>query len=144
MSRIGAIGFSMGGAALAQVAAQDDRLSAVILEATYPTLKQEIRYRARFFGPLSQIPAVRVMRWAGIDVDGVRPIDDLCTISPRPLLLIYGELDTDVPPGTPQAMLDAACAGADLWIVAGAGHQNVTEVAPDAYAVRLLAFFGDR
>jgi pimeloyl-ACP methyl ester carboxylesterase len=81
------------------------------------------------------------MRQAGIDVDGVRPIDNLCAISPRPLLLIYGDRDADVPPGTPQAMLDATCGKADLWIVVGAGHQNVTKVAPEAYTARLLGVF---
>jgi dipeptidyl aminopeptidase/acylaminoacyl peptidase len=142
VSKIGAIGFSMGGATLAQVAAGDDRLDAVVVEAAFPTLTEEIRYRSRAFGPLSQIPTLQVMRRAGVDVDGVRPIDDLCAISPRPLLLIYGELDADVPPSTAEAMFDAACDPAELWIVAGAVHQNPIEVLPEEYAARLLAFFG--
>lgn len=139
--KIGAIGFSMGAATLAQVAARDDRLGAVVIEAAFPILADEIRYRSRAFGPLSQIPALRVVRRAGVDVDGVRPVDDLCGISPRPVLLIYGELDADVPPGTPQAMFDAACDPAELWIIEGATHQNYTAVVPEEYATRLLSFF---
>ncbi|MDY7075990.1 MAG: alpha/beta fold hydrolase [Chloroflexota bacterium] len=139
--KIGAIGFSMGAATLAQVAAQDDRLSAIVIEAAFPTLAEEIHHRSRAFGPLSQIPALRAIRRSGVDVDGVRPIDDLCRISPRPVLLIYGELDTDVPPGTAQAMFDAACEPAELWVVAGATHQNYAEVAPEEYTARLLRFF---
>jgi fermentation-respiration switch protein FrsA (DUF1100 family) len=81
------------------------------------------------------------VRRSGVDVDGIRPIDDLCAISPRPLLLIYGGLDADVPPGTAQAMFDAACEPAELWVVEGAAHQNYAEVAPEAYAARLLSFF---
>jgi dipeptidyl aminopeptidase/acylaminoacyl peptidase len=142
VSRIGALGFSMGAATLAQVAAGDDRLGAVVLEAAFPTLREEVRYRSRVFGVLSQAPALRAMRRAGVDVDGVRPIDGLCGIAPRPLLLIYGEQDTFVPPGTAQEMYDAACDPVDLWVVAGAGHQNYGEVVPDAYAARLLRFFG--
>lgn len=141
VSRIGAIGFSMGGATVAQVAAQDERLGAVVLEAAYPTLKEEIRYRTRFFGPLSQIPAVTAVRRAGVDIDGVRPIDDLCAINPRPLLLIYGDRDADVPPGTAQAMFEAACDPVELWVIAGAGHQNPADIAPEAYAARLSRFF---
>ena len=132
----------MGAATLAQVAAGDDRLGAVVLEAAFPALKGEIRFRSRVFGVLSQVPVLRVMRRAGVDVDGVRPIDDLCGIAPRPVLLIYGERDTFVPPGTAQAMYGAACDPVDLWIVAGAGHQNYSEVVPDEYAARLLSFFG--
>jgi pimeloyl-ACP methyl ester carboxylesterase len=58
------------------------------------------------------------------------------------VLLIYGELDGDVPPGTAQAMFDAACDPAELWIVEGATHQNYVEIVPAKYAARLLSFFG--
>jgi len=142
VEKIGAIGFSMGAATLAQVAAQDDRLDAVIIEAAFPTLAGEIRYRSRVFGPLSQIPASWAVRRAGVDVNCVRPIDDLCLISPRPVLLIYGEMDADVPPGTAQAMFDAACDPVDLWIVEGATHQNYLEAVPEEYTAQLLSFFG--
>jgi fermentation-respiration switch protein FrsA (DUF1100 family) len=76
-----------------------------------------------------------------VDVDHVRPIDNLCAISPRPVLLIYGELDTDVPPGTAQAMFDAACDPVALWVVQGATHQNYATIVPGEYAARLLSFF---
>lgn len=141
ISTIGGLGFSMGGATLAQVAAYDERLSAVVIVAAYPTLAQEIRYRARSLGPLSQLPALRAIRKAGVDVRDVRPIDDLCAISPRPLLLIYGQTDADVPPGAAQRMIDAACQPAELWIVAEAGHQSLAEVVPEQYDTRLIGFF---
>ena len=141
VDRIGAVGFSMGAATLAQVAAQDERLSGVVIEATFANLAQEIRYRSRAFGPLSQIPALRAIRQSGVDVDGVSPAEDLCAISPRPVLLIYGELDADVPPGTVRAMFDAACDPAELWVIEGAAHQNYTEIVPEEYAAHLLRFF---
>jgi alpha-beta hydrolase superfamily lysophospholipase len=140
--RLGAIGFSMGGAVLAQVAATDSRVGAVVIEATFPTLGEELHYRARQFGWLSQLPALYVMRQAGIGLDRVRPVDVLCAISPRRVLLIYGSADAFVPPGTAQAMQEAACGSADLWIVPGATHQNFTEAVPAEYAARLLDFFG--
>jgi dipeptidyl aminopeptidase/acylaminoacyl peptidase len=141
VEKIGAIGFSMGAATLAQVAARDERLDAVVIEAAFPTLVEEIRYRSRAFGPLSQIPTLRAVRQSGVDVDHVRPIDNLCAISPRPVLLIYGELDTDVPPGTAQAMFDEACDPVALWVVQGATHQNYATIVPGEYAARLLSFF---
>jgi dipeptidyl aminopeptidase/acylaminoacyl peptidase len=138
---IGALGFSMGAATLIQVAAQDDRLGGVIIEAAFPTLSEEIRYRSRAFGFLSQLPSLWTVRRAGVDVNGVNPIDDLCMVSPHPTLLIYGEMDADVPPGTPQAMLDAACDPVDLWVIEGAAHQNYSEVVPEEYSERVLEFF---
>ncbi len=142
ISEVGAIGFSMGAATLAQVAVQDNRLSAVIIESAYPTLEDEIAYRSRAFGILSQWPAFWVMYQAGVNVSGVRPSDNLCAINPRSLLMIYGELDTAIPPGTVQTMRNAICAPEELWVVNGAGHQNFMEVAPKAYTDRLLSFFG--
>jgi dipeptidyl aminopeptidase/acylaminoacyl peptidase len=141
VEEIGALGFSMGAATLIQVAAQDDRLSAIIVEAAFPTLREEIRYRSRALGFLSQLPSLWTVRRAGVGVNEVNPIDDLCMVSPRPTLLIYGEMDADVPPGTPQAMLDAACDPVDLWVIEGAAHQNYSEVVPKEYSERVLAFF---
>jgi dipeptidyl aminopeptidase/acylaminoacyl peptidase len=140
--RIGAIGFSMGGATLAQVAAQDSRLRAVVIEAAFASLDATIRYRSRYLGPLTQWPSLWAVRRAGVDVDDVTPVADLCAISPRPVLLIYGERDSDVPPGTAQAMYEAACEPVEQWMVVGARHQNYMEVAPQEYAARLLGFFG--
>ncbi len=141
VEEIGALGFSMGAATLIQVAAQDDRLGAVVVEAAFPTLREEIRYRSRALGFLSQLPSLWTMKRAGVDVNEVNPIDDLCMVSPRPTLLIYGEMDADVPPGTPQAMRDAACNPVDLWVIEAAAHQNYSEVVPKEYSERVLEFF---
>jgi len=51
-------------------------------------------------------------------------------------------MDADVPPGTAQAMFDAACDPVDLWIVEGATHQNYLEAVPEEYTAQLLSFFG--
>jgi uncharacterized protein len=139
--KIGGIGFSMGSAALTMAAADDTRLEAVILEDGYAGYRDEIFYRARVFGPLSQLPALLAVRRMGVDIDEMRPADALCRISPRPVLLVYGEHDLDVPLGTPQQMLDAACQPSELWIVPGIGHENPASADPAEYEQRLLAFF---
>jgi dipeptidyl aminopeptidase/acylaminoacyl peptidase len=139
---IGSLGFSMGAATLAVEAADDPRLRAVALEAPFPTLEEEFRYRSRLFGPLSQWPALFELRRAGLKMDVVQPIRSLCAISPRPILLIYGTLDDLVPPGTAQAMGAAACPPAELWQVPGVGHGNYAQAVPEAYTARLLRLFG--
>jgi dipeptidyl aminopeptidase/acylaminoacyl peptidase len=142
VDRIGAIGFSMGAATLIQVAAEDERLQAVIVEAAFTDLETTLKYRTRAFGPISQLPTVWAIRNRGVDVDDVRPVDDICRISPRPVLLIYGDQDADVPPGSAQTMFKAACDPVDLWIIQGAHHGDTMTVAPEAYSARLLDFFG--
>lgn len=139
--RIGALGFSMGAGVVAEVAANDERVEAVVLESGIATLKDEVNYRARAYWLLSQLPAMASLRGEGIAVDDFRPIDRLCTISPRKILLIYGELDEAVPPGTAQAMLASACDPVELWEIPSAGHSNFVEIVADEYASRLIEFF---
>jgi dipeptidyl aminopeptidase/acylaminoacyl peptidase len=139
--RIGAIGFSMGGATLAHVAAWDTRLKAVVIESAFDSQDHVIRDKAGVLGPLTEIPALWAIQRKGIDIGAVRPVDDVCRISPRLVLLIYGDQDRTIPPGAQRAMFAAACGSEETWLVADAGHQNFMEVAPDAYSVRLLDFF---
>jgi alpha-beta hydrolase superfamily lysophospholipase len=139
--RIGALGFSMGAGVVAEVAAVDERLEAVVLESGIATLEDEINYRARAYWLFSQLPAMASLGGEGIAVDDFRPIDRLCAISPRKILLIYGELDDAVPPGTAQAMAAAACDPVELWEIPSASHSNFTEIVSDEYSARLIDFF---
>ncbi|MCD4684906.1 MAG: alpha/beta fold hydrolase [Anaerolineae bacterium] len=140
-ARIGAICFSKGAAAVVGAAADDDRLQAVVIEASFDTLDAVIRANSSTFGPLTLLPARWAIRRAGVDIDDVRPVDDLCRISPRPVLLIYGDQDGVVPPGAAAAMFAAACDPAETWLISGAGHHNYTQTLPDEYPARLIAFF---
>ena len=85
--------------------------------------------------------ALLAIRGEGVEVDEIRPIDKLCSISPRKLLLIYGELDEGVPPGSAEAMLSEACEPVEMWIVPLANHRNFVEIAQEEYLARLLRFF---
>lgn len=140
-ARIGGVGFSMGGAALALAAASDSRWRAVVIEAAFATLDAVIDDQSGLLGPLTQLPARWSIQHQGVNVDRVRPVDALCAISPRPLLLIYGDQDRTIPPGTAQAMFSAACQPVQTWLVPGAGHQNYTQVSPDIYPALVLDFF---
>ncbi len=141
--RIGALGFSMGGATVTESAAHDPRLKAVVIEAAFADLRETTRYRARLLGPLSKTLAVWSVQHQGVHLDEVRPVDALCQISPRPVLLIYGDRDKDIPTGDAQEMIGAVCDPAETWLIHGAGHGNYPAVVGDEYAARLLAFFGE-
>ncbi len=139
--RVGGIGFSSGGAALACVAADDQRLRVVVLEATFPALRDLLHALARPLGAVGRRAVVWRMRRCGVDVDAVRPVDALPRISPRPVLLIYGDQDTLVPPPLQARMIAAAREPVEVWRVLPARHQNFAEVVPEEYAARLIAFF---
>jgi amino acid adenylation domain-containing protein len=138
---IGALGFSMGGVVAAEVAAADRRLAAVVIEAAYPSLEEAVRWDFRRWGLLSELPAVWAVRRAGVRVDAVRPVDSLCWIHPRPVLVINGDRDS----GTPQLMQDemtrAACDPKEYWQVRGAAHGGYAQLVPREYERRLVEFF---
>lgn len=139
--RVGALGFSMGGSTVVEVAAHDPRLQAVAITGTYTTLRDELDHDARTWGPFSQLP----LRWsiaaAGVQLDRVRPVDVICQIAPRPVLIIDGDHDPSAPLDMEQRLADAACAPKEYWIVPGAAHGDYMAVDGAGYARRLTALF---
>ncbi len=139
--RIGGLGFSMGAAILAGVAAEDERLRAVVIESSYATLDDVIKQRLSLPGVLRD-PLVRVFEWReNANIEAVRPVDDLCRISPRPVLLIYGDQDDVLPPGSQQRMVAAICPPTETWLIHGVGHIYYRDHHTADYEARVLAFF---
>ena len=68
----------------------------------------------------------------------VSPIDDLPAISPRPVLLIYGEGELL---GGGDLQFSAAREPKELWVVPGGSHGRNYLVAKEAYEARVLDFF---
>lgn len=139
--KIGGLGFSIGGYMMAQVAATDTRLHAVVLAAT-PTSYSEYTYQGhRQWGYLSQLPAQLALRASGMKPDEFTPISMVRSIAPRALLVIGGDMDSVVPTTMSQQLYQAALQPKTLWIVPGADHGNYIDVAPHAYPQRLVEFF---
>jgi len=141
--RIGAYGFSMGSYSLAQTAALDSRIRAVVLAGVPNDLVKDSRTDHRKWGPLSAWPA----RWAfdghfGDGPDAVSAALAASRIAPRPLLVIGGSADTVVSERVVREVYDAAHEPKDLWIIPGAQHGEYPQAAGDAYGNRLASFFG--
>ena len=137
--RIGGYGFSSGAAALAEVAAQDPRVRAVVLAGCYETTEQHLRHDFRQWGALSGTAAVWAARWAGSVL--LYPIRDIPAMAPRPIFFLSGDRDDIVPPESVEALYAAASEPKELWVVPGAAHGNYVDVAGDEYATRLVGFF---
>ena len=78
---------------------------------------------------------------AGFSVRSVAPADDAARLSPRPLLLIHGALDTHTPPSQSEELYAAAHEPKQLWIVPGAGHAGCYDTATREYERRVTHFF---
>ena len=140
---LGAIGVSMGGAALL-LARQPLPLHALVVEAVYTTLEQATRDRLRRFlgapGPWLAPLLLAQMEWRlGFAPDDLRPIDRVATLG-CPLLIVHGTADTSTSFSEAQRLLAAARPPKELLAVPGAGHVDLHAFAPEQYEQRLLDF----
>ncbi len=139
--RIGGLGFSMGGVTLVEQASNDRRIRAIAIEGTYPSL-EDIAYQMESgLGFLTGFPSIWAMRLFGPPLDSVRPVDRLCSLSPRPVLLVYGSKEHAARFDLTQRMFEAACEPKELWIVAGAAHGQYATTDPDDLKAKLVGFF---
>jgi len=142
---IGVLGFSAGGAAVILGAAQMPEIGAVVAEGHYANLHYEI---TNANSPVLS-PAWQVQQWVsllfgvalGQSPHRISPVDDLAHLSPRPVLLIFGQYEADNNRAADQ--LAAAGPNARMWIVPGAGHGGYAQLFPEEYEARIISFFED-
>jgi uncharacterized protein len=140
---IAALGFSAGGAAVILGSGDHPEVRALIAEGHYANLWQEVLGRdpARPFSltwQLQRTTALILWTRLGIPPWQVSPIDALPKLSPRPLLLIFGEKEAE----RAQAEVQYQAAGEPktLWIVPGAGHGEYFASDPASYEQRVIEF----
>ena len=81
----------------------------------------------------------------GADARVLNPVEVVAGLPPDSLFIIHGEADGLIP--VDHARRIAAAAGPavyDLWIVPNARHDRVSEIFPEQYEQRVLAFFDEK
>ena len=141
VAHIGVHGFSSNGTAALLAAAQEPAIEAVVAMGGFTSLEDDILDRHLDL-PLYQRAFRRLVLWSinaqlGVPAREVSPISVIGQISPRPLLLIYGEEEAIFG----EALYAAAGEPKDLWIVPGTGHGGYRAVAPQEYEQRIVGFF---
>ena len=119
--RAAIFGQSLGGA-LAITALERsrhrDRVRALVVEGT-PTSYRELAQEK--LGGLWLTWALQWPLALTID-DDYRPVDDIGSLGPLPVLIIQGEDDTIVPAHHARSLLEAAGEPKTLWLIEGGGH----------------------
>jgi dipeptidyl aminopeptidase/acylaminoacyl peptidase len=140
--RIAAMGFSMGAASAIRAAARHPEIAAVVAEGGYHNLGRNILDSGETTSLLHQIllHGVAGAYWLQIGENPwrVSPINDLSRISPRAVLLIYGEHELNG--ARAEQQYQAAKEPKELWIVPGGNHGSNYAVAKEEYEQRILAF----
>lgn len=142
--KIGLIGVSMGGAA-ALLASPPLDVNAMVLEMVYPTIKQAVSDRlsmrlGEWSGVLTPLLTWQLKPRFGIDADALRPIDKVGNIR-VPKLFIVGAEDQHTTLEESREMFKAAGDPKELWVVNGAKHVDLYQVARQEYEQRVLGFF---
>jgi uncharacterized protein len=138
--RVGGLGFSMGAYVMTQVAAADARLRAVVLEAPPPDFEDYVVAHCGRWGPLSRQAGRMALHGSGLLDRGTSAVEVIGRIAPRPVLILGGTRDTEIPSALISRLYTAAGHPKSLWIVDGASHGDYSTVAPHAYADRILHF----
>jgi pimeloyl-ACP methyl ester carboxylesterase len=140
VARIAVLGFSVGASAVSRAAAEDPRVRAIILHATWTSLREENAFKTKKRGSVGRVPALWGYRWSGVDVNAVSPIDDVPRFAPRPLLMIAAMDDEDTPPAVMDRLFAAAHEPKEIWHEPGVGHGGYVAGAPDEYERRVIGF----
>jgi fermentation-respiration switch protein FrsA (DUF1100 family) len=144
--RVGVIGVSMGGAALA-LATPPSWVEAAVFEMVYPTIEQAIDDRLRMrlgaigvvFRPL--ITAQLPLRF-GVSAADLHPIDHVGAAA-YPKLFIAGAQDMHTTIAESRELFEAAAAPKELWVVEGASHQDLHNFSKQEYENRVGQFMED-
>jgi pimeloyl-ACP methyl ester carboxylesterase len=122
-------GQSMGGHTAVNVAADDERVDAIVLDSLHPRLIVPYARRAEAMGyPFGRVVAfagmVGGMVRTGVNVWSAEPIDAIDDLGDRPVLLVHGTSDSTIPLDKARLLLEAARAAgvAARLETCGAGH----------------------
>jgi alpha-beta hydrolase superfamily lysophospholipase len=140
-SRLGALGFSLGGAVLARVGPNEPRLHSFVFAGTPSDQQDQVNLEYGQWGPLSQLPALLALRQGGFPLAADQPVQRIAQIAPRPILVVTSTSDATVPESLGRALFAAAGEPKELLVVDGAGHGNYDQVAGSTYLDTIARFF---
>ena len=143
------LGMSMGAAAICFAAEKTRQYNAIILESLYHDIASAFTARLKTMYPLWFRPLVRGIIWAtewrlGVRLGQVLPSAFIGQLAPAPVLLLTGSEDDHADGITAQRLFDRCKEPRELWIVPGAHHTDVLEVAGTVYEERILDFLERR
>lgn len=140
-TRIGLYGHSMGAGTVIRAMARIPQARVLIESSGFTSIEDVMRDGTP--GILS--PMVDMQLWfgsqmTGCDLAAVRPIDDIATISPRPILILHGTADDTIRFYHAERLFAAAGEPKEIYTAEGANHGNVYSSDPAEFERRVLSF----
>ena len=135
-ARIAAIGCSLGDEPL--------DVDVLVLEAVYPTLDEALTNRLRMRLGSAGPALAPLLRWQlplrfGFGVDDLQPIEGARSVQ-VPTLVLCGTQDRRTTVPQTRRLFEALGGPKELFLLAGARHQDLASFMPEAYRERVLEF----
>jgi fermentation-respiration switch protein FrsA (DUF1100 family) len=142
--KIGVLGLSLGGGATIWATAVEPAIGALAVESTFADMVLLVREQWTPESGLPNwfLPGVYVMNYLlyGYWMPGIRPVELIRDVPPRPILIVHCTADETVKPWNAQ-MLTAAVPSAETWSVDACEHTMLYRDYPEEYEAHLLPFF---
>ncbi len=141
------MGYSMGAATAILAGAREPTVAAVIADAPFADLKSYLMANLSVWTDLPPVPfnlafLIVVPPLTGLEAETVSPVKEVHNFNGRPLFLIHGEGDTDIPIANSEA-IQKAYPKARLWRVPEAKHVKAYEVAGELYLEKVAGFLDE-
>lgn len=147
MSKIGLLGFSMGGAVALMKSGDLPEIKAIVINSTYARFKSVIWQNFRdYFKGLPFFPIGWVVLWiikyrTGIYFPLINPIQYLDKLQARPLMIMHGAHDKKIPVDDAFEMYQQAPWLKEFWLVKDAAHEDVYSITKNQYEEKVIGFF---
>ena len=143
--KVGVIGVSLGGAAVA-LSSPPLNVEAAVLEMVYPTIDEAVDNRitmrlGSWSRVLTPLLMVQMPLRLGISRNDLRPIDHVGQM-PFPKLFIAGSNDKHTTLEESRRLYETASNPKEFWVIQNAAHVDLHNAARVEYEQRILEFFG--
>ncbi|MDO8735134.1 MAG: alpha/beta hydrolase [Elusimicrobiota bacterium] len=144
--KIGVYGISMGASVAILTAAQDERISALVVDSPFSSFNYIVlRYAKLFYKipkyPLTPLTFLFAKIRLGFNPDDFSAIKYVKKISPRPIFFIHGANDERIPVKEGKKLYNMAGEPKEFWEVSGADHMESHSKNPLEYERRVGEFF---
>ncbi len=145
-TRLGTMGYSMGGSVAIMATARTQEIEALVADSAFATHKSAIEYAVRRtlhmpFALFDWVTDLLLWLRAGYHFNQVEPLRDIGRIAPRPVLLIHGLKDTIVDPHDAPLLYNAASDPKELWLLPDVDHCGAYFADRIAYTQKIIDFF---
>lgn len=144
-SEIGIISNSMGAITAIMAAESVNRAGAIVLDSPATHIKDITSNIMREENNVPDFlhPGIFLMAklFYGVDIDKVRPIDRVMTLSDTPLLFLHGEEDTLIPPSHSEELFNKVSQNAQRVTFPNTGHVETYVDNKEEYVELVSAFF---